>query len=324
MFRDGAPLPRRAYAGPPGRGPIDPAALTRALSRGATLVLNAVQDFQPAVAELARRLERRFSAPVSVNVHAGWRGPWGAAERRDDQDVFILQIDGPKRWKVCQDTAPHPIAGRTGTARVPAPQAWEGVATPGDVLYIPRGWRHAAQPGGEPCMHLAVALTRSTGVDLLQWLSNTLKDSGAFRRDLPGPEDRAALRARVRELREEALRLWTDAAGEDYWEWANGLVAAVPASAPPVAGLPPGGSIRLRVPRAIGLKPSPGGGGVRLRAAGRTFRYPDGAADALRTLLSGEPVAVDELLARRADGFPEDELRRILEELVAEGVAGAV
>ena len=176
LMRDGKPVPLASYLRhvTPARHkrPIPrllPVGFTRHLREGATLVLDAVDEFSAPLEELAEGLEQTFREHVQINCYAGWRTTRGFDLHWDDHDVFILQVAGRKRWRVYGETRPHPVVA--DPEPVPRPDGeplWEDVLAAGDLLYIPRGWWHVAFPLDEPTLHLTVGIHNRTGLDLLR------------------------------------------------------------------------------------------------------------------------------------------------------------
>ncbi|HEX8189230.1 MAG TPA: cupin domain-containing protein, partial [Pyrinomonadaceae bacterium] len=209
LVRDGKSLPVSSYLRHQTGGRqrttvprLKGAGLARHLREGATLVLDAVDEVSEPVEDLAKGLELFFRERVQVNLYAGWQTSRGFDLHWDDHDVFILQVTGRKCWSVYGQTRPHPLVNDIEKARKPEHEPlWEGTLEDGDLLYIPRGWWHVAVPLAEPTLHLTVGVHNRTGLDLLRWLTEALRASEAFRRDLPRlapARERAAHAARLR------------------------------------------------------------------------------------------------------------------------------
>ena len=75
-------------------------ALTERLRGGATLAFNGVDELHEPLTRVAESFEAVFESGTHMNVYAGWRSVRGLDVHRDDQDIFILQIDGRKRWQL--------------------------------------------------------------------------------------------------------------------------------------------------------------------------------------------------------------------------------
>jgi ribosomal protein L16 Arg81 hydroxylase len=161
--------------------------LTDLLRTGATLIVSALDEFLDPIAILAQRLSRAFLCRVRVNLYGAWCLCYGFEPHWDDHDVFILQVHGTKLWKIYGEAQErYPVgAGRASKEFSPPGVIWEQCLSPGDVLYIPRGWWHFAEPRNEATIHLTVGLHHPTGADLLGWLSERLEQFEGFRMDVP-------------------------------------------------------------------------------------------------------------------------------------------
>jgi hypothetical protein len=299
--------------------------LARQLREGATLVLDAVDELSEPVEELAQNLELFFRERVQVNLYAGWQTSRGFDLHWDDHDVFILQVAGRKRWSVYGQTRPHPLVNDIEKAQKPAhAPVWEGTLEDGDLLYIPRGWWHVAEPLAEPTLHLTVGVHNRTGLDLLRWLSERVRASETFRRDLPRfapPAERAAHAAR---MREELLNAWDDSLVERFYEdldaraESRGRVelpwVAAPAPEPPA----PAAVVRLLAPRPLKLEAS--NGVVEFACLGRRWRFAGDALPLLRRLAERRVCTVAGLCEVAPKGLTAERVRAFVAELALHGL----
>jgi hypothetical protein len=180
---------------------LDPVVLTERLREGATLIVDAVNELSPPLAALCSGLATEFAASCQANLYACWGKTQGFDVHWDDHEVFVLQLEGRKAWSLygATETAPTRRGGAVPAER-PTRAREELVLEPGDVLYLPRGYWHAAVGLGEPSLHLTIGLTRKTGADLLHWLADEAMASALVRADLPFEAGEAALAARIGEL----------------------------------------------------------------------------------------------------------------------------
>ena len=79
-------------------------ALTERLRGGATLAFNGVDELHEPLTRVAESFEAVFESGTHMNAYAGWRSVRGLDVHCDDQDIFILQIDGRKRWQLFGST----------------------------------------------------------------------------------------------------------------------------------------------------------------------------------------------------------------------------
>src|SRR5437764_302107 len=75
----------------------------------------------------------------------------------------------------------------------------------GDLLYIPRGWRHMVVPLAEPTLHLSFDWRNPTGHDFLRWLQQELHAHPVLSRDLPAAGDAAGEAEYIERLRAELM-----------------------------------------------------------------------------------------------------------------------
>jgi hypothetical protein len=186
---------------------IDVAALYAQLREGATLILDAVNELSPPLQRLCAGLADEFSASCQTNLYACWGATQGFDVHWDDHDVFVVQVEGTKRWALYGPTRAHPLRKDvSGEHRRPEQPIEEVVLGPGDMLYLPRGYWHAAVGMDIPSLHLTIGLSRRTGVDFLHWLADQTVGAAEVRADMPFEQDDAALGDHVAEVLRQALQ----------------------------------------------------------------------------------------------------------------------
>ncbi|MYS16752.1 cupin domain-containing protein, partial [Streptomyces sp. SID4982] len=168
VARNGTVLPESSYTSPGGVGAtvpdqLDDTALWRLFADGATLVLQALQRTWAPVGDLCAGLSAELGHPVQANAYVTPPQSQGFDAHYDVHDVFVVQIQGSKRWLVHEPVHPEPLRDQPWTDhRTAVAEAAEGpayidtVLEPGDVLYLPRGWLHAARAKGEVSIHLTL------------------------------------------------------------------------------------------------------------------------------------------------------------------------
>lgn len=178
-----------------------PDKVEEAFGAGATVCISGIQDnarLNQFMAGFAREVhqagELSFNCYYSPNGH-------GFSLHLDDHPVWILQIEGKKRWwysKVPYDKPLSTVSFPQGAmvAHVPwaAPiqrpdesEFFEVVLQPGDVLYLPEGsWHRAAAEDGES-LALTLACSRISPLDLVQQaLSSRIANRRLLRENLSG------------------------------------------------------------------------------------------------------------------------------------------
>ncbi|MGW2343579.1 cupin domain-containing protein [Streptomyces sp. NPDC001661] len=201
VAKDGAVLPESSYTSSGGVGAtiadqVDDTALWRLFVDGATLVLQALQRTWAPVGDLCAELSAELGHPVQANAYITPPMNRGFDDHYDVHDVFVVQIQGRKRWLVHEPVHPDPLRDQPWTDRRDAvaeaarePAYIDTVLEPGDVLYLPRGWLHAAEAQGEVSVHLTLGVHVWTRYTLAEQLAEaalaTLRDDPDMRASLP-------------------------------------------------------------------------------------------------------------------------------------------
>ena len=317
MAKQGAVLPSAHYTGSGGAGAeigdqvIDDKVM-QLYADGATLVLQGLHRFWPPIVDFARRLGTELGRPLQANAYLTPAGNKGFATHYDTHDVFVLQVDGTKRWRVHPPVLPDPLerqawggrADEVGATAEGTP-ALDVVLAPGDALYLPRGWLHSAEALGERSLHLTVGVRALTRYALVEELLGLAAEDGRMRATLPFGLDVADADALEPELTEtvEALRDWlltVEPAAVAERLRGRAWPSARPAPIRPLAQLEfaerldPGDRIAVREGLRWQLADD-GPEHVVLRLVGRTLRFPAYCAVAVRTALVGGPVRVGDL-----------------------------
>jgi len=133
--------------------------LTDQLRLGATLSFDGADEVHEPLRRLAESFEAFFQGGTQVNIYAGWRALHGLDLHRDNQEIFILQLDGRKRWLLYGSSVDEVNRSELTDRSVPPCGALlDQILGPGDLLYIPRGCYHVAVPMNEPALHLTVGV----------------------------------------------------------------------------------------------------------------------------------------------------------------------
>ncbi|WP_067410273.1 cupin domain-containing protein [Streptomyces sampsonii] len=327
VARNGATLPDTAYTSPAGVGAtiadqLDDTALWREFADGATLVLQALHRTWQPVAEFCAGLGTELGHPVQANAYVTPPQNRGFDDHYDVHDVFVLQIEGTKRWLVHRPVHPDPLRDQPWTDRRPAVAEaaasepyLDVVLAPGDVLYLPRGWLHAAEAQGAVSVHLTLGIHTWTRYALAEQLAQaalaTLRQDPALRATLPlgvdGPGGdlelvRASLTAALAQA--DPAPLFHRARRAQGRPAPLGPLAQLAA----VDTLGPDTPVRLRGALAPPLE------GNRLTTRAGWLEFPDTELPAVARLLDGAPhragdlgVAMVTRLLRAGVLVPDDE-----------------
>ncbi|TLM86736.1 cupin [Pseudarthrobacter sp. NamE2] len=201
VAKGGTTFPDSSFTSPAGVGAtisdqLDDTALWRKFADGATLVLQALHRTWEPVSDFSRRLSTELGHPVQANAYVTPPQNRGFDDHYDVHDVFILQIEGTKRWIIHEPVHTDPLRDqpwtdrRSSVAEAAKGEAYiDTVLERGDVLYLPRGWLHAAQAQGQVSIHLTLGIHSWTRYALAEQLAQAalaaLCDDPEMRRTLP-------------------------------------------------------------------------------------------------------------------------------------------
>jgi hypothetical protein len=169
-------------------------ACQKRMSEGATLIMEAVDGVNPRLDVFLRTLERDFGTAVHADVVATCAAVPALTMHWDEAECFNLQLTGQKQWKVTRPERLYPLTptkrfpDRHDTNRPLPPEGmltWTGILSPGDLLYLPRGWWHAVTPCEVPSLHLSIAVDFPTLSDFVRWYARRLTEFETARRILP-------------------------------------------------------------------------------------------------------------------------------------------
>ena len=197
LAKDGDLLARDCYVGPAGFGAempdqVDSAKVLGEFASGATIVLQGLHRLWPPLIDFVRQAVDDLGHPVQANAYITPPSNRGFDPHYDVHDVFVLQTAGQKRWIVHEPVHPHPLPSQPWTKhraaiseRVTGEPVIDTVLSPGDALYLPRGWVHSAQALETTSIHLTIGVAALTGVDVARAVVDQLAAVEAFRESLP-------------------------------------------------------------------------------------------------------------------------------------------
>ncbi len=183
-----------------------------AYRQGNTLIVNHLGKRYPSVANLCRNLEDFFTCSVGANLYLTPKEAQGFPQHFDAHDVFILQIEGSKHWRVYDAYCELPID--ENFEEVPPGMFHEPLCEvylqPGDLLYIPRGFVHEAMTSNTSSLHITI------GVHVYRWshvlataITQLSKQDVRLRKSLPvGALNPGGVTLGLKEQFQEVLELF--------------------------------------------------------------------------------------------------------------------
>ncbi len=180
---------------------------------GATVVLPALQRTWEPLRYLCAALEDELSHPVHANAYLTPGDSSGFTPHYDTHEVLVLQMAGTKRWRVFppQRHLPHRSQPFIPARVTLPPPLLELELKPGDLLYLPRGYVHAAHTSCGHSAHVTIGITVYTWVELIGELANAAKEMDALRAALPpGFASRGEFKKVLRQNLSQCLDLLRD------------------------------------------------------------------------------------------------------------------
>jgi ribosomal protein L16 Arg81 hydroxylase len=280
---------------------------------GATIVLQGLHRMWPPLVDFTRQLVEELGHPAQVNAYVTPPSSQGFSPHYDTHDVFVLQVSGEKHWVIHAPVHPDPLTSQVWTGhRTAVADAGRGepvidqVLKPGDALYLPRGWIHSATALGDTSIHLSVGMAAYTRADVVDTLLSVVGDTEALRASLPlgiDVSDPDQLRPIVEETVADLVRALTGSAdpaalssrrlGARFDRDTRPEPVAPLATLSAITGLTE--TTRVRWRPSLGGRVETTGDRVRITARGTVLSLPIEAADAIRALHTGDPVAVGSL-----------------------------
>lgn len=131
------------------------------MREGGTLILDAMHRQNANLGMLCGELSRQLGHSFQTNLYLTPAHGQGFTAHWDNHDVFILQIMGSKNWNIEKDRRAFP--GRDDSMSKDQGRELRGdlmsfALEQGDLIYIPRGYVHAAECGDEPSLHITLGL----------------------------------------------------------------------------------------------------------------------------------------------------------------------
>ena len=167
---------------------LDVAKVYQLFGEGSTITLAFLDTVVPSLTSFCRALEAEFSFPFQTNIYMTPPGAQGAKPHYDTHDVFVLQVEGSKKWNIYGTPVELPLPSQDFDSAIHEQGAsiLEFQLDAGDVAYIPRGIVHDARSTEEISLHITAGVLRYTWTDLLlEFVAGAALNDPAFRKALP-------------------------------------------------------------------------------------------------------------------------------------------
>lgn len=157
------------------------------LAMGASLIAEEAQTLTPELRRVTTALSHHFAGLVGANIYCSFGGVQAFNTHFDLHHVFAIQVEGKKTWRLYEnrmaDAVSFPVEGpdaKRWFAQTRGPLMTEVVMSPGDVLYLPRGWYHDALTSEGASLHVTLSVTPLYGRILFKLLEAAAMQDPAF------------------------------------------------------------------------------------------------------------------------------------------------
>lgn len=286
-------------------GAVDRAVIAHQHALGATVILQQLHQSDPDLAAFCRAMEQTFSCHVQTNIYLTPPSAQGFHTHYDNHDVFVLQVEGEKRWRLYGTPVTTPYRGE-GFERGKYDQGevtGEFVMKAGDCAYIPRGLMHDASTSGDgPSLHVTCGLIVKTWAEVvLEAVSEVAVNEPEFRRSLPpGYAHRDFDRTQAEAIFAKLMKILPERAQMDgaFDLMVDGFIRSRDTD---IAGAVVSGARPLDPGQTYVLKPiipwrlAEDGDALVLVAPGGDLEIKADEQDAYRRALTGEPFVMADL-----------------------------
>lgn len=151
----------------------------------------------------------------------------GVGPHLDSYDVFLLQVNGRRRWRVgpVRDASLVPDMPVKLLANFHPTEEW--LLDPGDMLYLPPRWGHDGVAVGDDCMTCSIGFRTPTPTELARDVLQRLTDALEAPGDEPHYRDPAGAATATPGLIPQALQHFAQKAVVDALNDANSLACAL-------------------------------------------------------------------------------------------------
>jgi ribosomal protein L16 Arg81 hydroxylase len=314
---------------------VNVAAVMKLFREGASFSIRGADSHWPPLKSIIACLYDTLFETVHTNVYCSPANTQGFRCHYDLHEVFVLQIEGTKHWKVFDPTTDFPVEPwkQEDVPDASATPYIDVVLGKGDVLYVPRGHWHYAIAQDSPSLHITVGVTCRKGETLLDWLATELRAQAGWRRNVPAMGGPTA-DGRLPESDEftswfNDLRTTLREALDDPAIAERFAVELYAATSPTVtAEMPLDGTAEpLPFEELVFVRPlgqrhvvsDHGDGRVAVRVAGTEIELEGISRDLLARVFSPEPFTLEDLVPL-GGGVSTSELTELLETLIRSGL----
>jgi ribosomal protein L16 Arg81 hydroxylase len=152
---------------------------------GATILIQLAKSSFNGLAHFCNQLQNDLQSHIEGNIYLTPKNSQGFTTHFDTHSVFVLQLEGCKKWRIYNTFYDLPTLDDTykENSQIELELQVEIILKPGDILYIPRGLGHDAQTmEGEHSLHVTIGLFPPMWIDIFNYCVKELQNNIEFRK----------------------------------------------------------------------------------------------------------------------------------------------
>lgn len=158
VVKNQVPLDKTKYENPDGTLNLNQ--IYAAYADGHTIVVNEINSFWNPLKQLCQNLTDETGHRTVANMYLTPKNQKALLPHYDTHDVFVIQVEGTKHWKVYDSVYETPLVNSYQPIfqREQLSGMKEITLNAGDMMYIPRGIPHEAVTTGKSSLHLTLGM----------------------------------------------------------------------------------------------------------------------------------------------------------------------
>lgn len=149
---------------------------------GATIVWSSLNHIETSLRESCKAISDKFGSRTDCVAFLTPAGREGFKPHHDPVDLFIVQTEGTKRWRLWNPPEGRSSEAASYTNEQLGEPAIDVLLEAGDVLYLPYGTPHAAAAEDKASVHLSIMIRPRMWKDLLKQTFETLVEDPEYKR----------------------------------------------------------------------------------------------------------------------------------------------
>ena len=171
-----------------GRTIVNPRSVLALFDDGASFGITGADLYWAPLRAVADGIYDALLESPNLNVYCSPPNIQGFHCHFDQHEVFVLQIEGAKHWRVFKPTTEWPVTSwrmEDAAAVLETTPYLDVTLQKGDVLYVPRGHWHYAVAQDSISVHVTAGVSCRKSLDFCSWLSDQLACEAVWRENAP-------------------------------------------------------------------------------------------------------------------------------------------